>query len=708
MTEEEIANLVKAYGSSSGKPAERSTLQKVGDTARDVGKTIETSLTKGVVGTPGMPADMVRLGQLARDYMRSTNIGGPSQGTFAEVRAREDAKREAEQSAPFKPSNLQEWGSQRFAESADELSGGAVIREPTTPAGRAVALPAEMAGGALAGGVAGAARTGARGLVGPMIRQGVVPGAAITAAQQSGLVENPVALGAIGIAAGGAAEMGKGGSASGALRSRAGGATEAQVAEAERMFQAAQARNLPLSRANALDIVTGGRTDASGLQRVVEGGGSEPMREFYADAPQRIQRAGGQALDEIAPVSPQPSTIGPRAAEAMDTHIAGTEQAINAHTRPAYEAIQDTQLTSNEFTRLLQDPLFMREHQRILESPEYNHLTQGVQPDSIQAVDLTRRILAQRQERLSNPMTEAYDPTAATGYGASIDPAQETARAASRRAVMTGPNNPNPLEAVQTAQAQAREALVDPLRQGPEGRIAAARTTEGAQDALFQQNPTEGSHVEIGRTVGSLSRQDPELAAELVRNYLGTHFAAAQRSGPSGATYNSGPAFWKQVMGNPEQAAGITAALNALPNGRARAEAFHDVMRIFQAMGQRQHIGSRTSFNAEDLANLKEGGLSEGAAKMALGVGVKWPQKVMDAVERYRLGQNVDDLARLFTDPARGAEFARIVRSPPDSAHRTMQIMRLLGTQQLGTVGAPASAAVRAEEERQRKSAGGR
>ena len=55
-------------------------------------------------------------------------------------------------------------------------------------------------------------------------------------------------------------------------------------------------------------------------------------------------------------------------------------------------------------------------------------------------------------------------------------------------------------------------------------------------------------------------------------------------------------------MGNPEQAASLTAALNALPNGAARAEVFHDVMRIFNAMGQRERIGSQTAFNAEEIA----------------------------------------------------------------------------------------------------------
>lgn len=715
MTQEEIDRLLRAYGSSNSesRPPPRSTLQKIGDTAHDVGKTIETGLTKGVVGTPGAPADLVRLGQAARDYMRSTNIGGPSQGTFEEVRAREDAKREAEQPAIFKPSNLQEYGSQRFAERADELSGGAVIREPETPIGRAVALPAEMAGGAIGGALVGGARGGAAGgaraLGSTMLRSGVIPGAAVTGAQALG-VENPVALGAIGIGAGGAAEASRTRSAASALHGRAAGTTQAQLTEAEELFQRARQLNLPLSRANALDLVTGGRTDASSLQRVVEGqGGAGPMREFYADAPQRAQAATGQALDEIAPVSPQPSTLGPRAAREMQGELRDVNADINTQTRPAYQAIEQTPLTSDEFARLLQDPLFMRQHQRNFEDPELHRFTQGVAPDSIEAIELTRRLLRERQQTLENPAaTESYSPTRASGYGGSTGTAQEVASGASRRALMEDVNNPSPLEAVQAEQARLRQQNLEPLQHGPEGRVAAANTTEGAQAALFPKNPQEGAHNEVARAVATLSRRDPDLAAEIARNYLGTQFAATQRGGPSGATYNSAPAFWKQVMGNPEQAASITAALGALPNGAARAEAFHDTLRIFQAMGQRQHIGSRTAFNVEDIASLKAGGLSEEAIKVLGGVGVKWPTKVKDSVENWRLGQNVNELASLFTDPARGPEFSRIVRSPPGSAHRTVQILRLLGQPTIGTVGAPASAAVHEEEERERKKAGGR
>ena len=199
-----------------------------------------------------------------------------------------------------------------------------------------MALPAEMAGGAVVGGMGG----GARGAVGAGVRQGVIPGAAVTGAQALG-VQNPVALGALGIAAAGVAEGARTRSAPEALQRRTEGVTQAQLQQAEELFQAAQARGLPLTRGNALDYVTGAQTNVSGLQRVVEGQGND-LREFYANTPQRTAAATGQALDQIAPMSAQPSTIGPRAATAMAGEIGDVNRDINRATRPLYQAIDPT------------------------------------------------------------------------------------------------------------------------------------------------------------------------------------------------------------------------------------------------------------------------------------------------------------------------------------------------------------------------------
>ena len=303
-----------------------------------------------------------------------------------------------------------------------------------------------------------------------------------------------------------------------------------------------------------------------------------------------------------------------------------------------------------------------------------------MRPDSVEAVDLTRRLLRERQEALRDPTSENRSPTRAGGYGASSGTAEEVANEASRRALMSGQDEPSPREAVQEAQARAREALVDPLQQGPEGKAMRAGPTEGVRGEVFPRAPSEGTHLEVGRMVRSLADQDPNLAREFVRNYLGTSFAKTQSRGQGGESYYQAPAFYSEIMGNPEARASVQAALRALPGGAGRAEAFEDIMRVFQAMGKRERPGQPDSADARDPGADKEAGLSEGALKVLSSAGTAWPTMVKDKFQSWRLGENTEEIASLLTDPARAADFAAIARSAPGSAHRMALITRIIAS----------------------------
>lgn len=674
--------------------------ERTKDAAGDYMKSSVTGIARGVAGFPGSPADIVKFGQLARDYMRSTDIGGPSEGTYADVRKRRDIEREAQNPAPLKPSNLQEYGSQRWIESAnDQLVGDDLLYQPKDRFGRALQGIGEMAGGAAVGGIPG----GVRALPGAVVRQGVIPGVAVEGAKAAG-VENPLALGAIGVTAGGGASAGKTRSAETALGRRTANATPAQLQEAEALFQRAVAANLPLTRANALDAVTGGATNASNLQRVLEGQSAPELSRFYANSPERVGAAGGEALDAVGPVAQNPSTLGPRAAREMQGEITDVNTGINQQTRPQYRAIEAQPVDGATFAQLMQDPLFARTYQQVMAAPELAHL--GLVPQSVGAIDKTRQLLAQGEQASRNPASADWNPTYAEGYRTNAADAQAAASTASRPYGPPAPG-PSPLEAVQAEQAQLRTEHLDPLQAGPEGRVGAATTTEGAQQAMFPQKPVENAHAEVGRAVASLAQRDPQLATEFVRSHLGREFAQAMTAPQSGGGQFSwsAPAFFRQIYGNPERRAAVETAIGALPQGQGRLGAFNEIMRIFQAMGERQRVGSQTAFNKEDLGRLREAGFSEGAIKIIAGVGVKWPQKALDAVEGWRLRGNVNDLASLITDPARGPEFAAIARSAPGSPHRMALIIRMINSG--GGRTAPVSSAVRQEEGRERRAGGG-
>ena len=56
---------------------------------------------------------------------------------------------------------------------------------------------------------------------------------------------------------------------------------------------------------------------------------------------------------------------------------------------------------------------------------------------------------------------------------------------------------------------------------------------------------------------------------------------------------------------------------------------------------------------------------------MVGGVGVKWPQRLKDGVERWRLGRNIDELASLFTNPEAAGRFRQLLNAPAGSAQAT-------------------------------------
>lgn len=235
--------------------------------------------------------------------------------------------------------------------------------------------------------------------------------------------------------------------------------------------------------------------------------------------------------------------------------------------------------------------------------------------------------------------------------------------------------------------AIARDGLAR-VQATPLGRLAARNTTvKEAIEALFPQNPIANSQAEIGRAVGELSTRNPTAARELVRTYVETVFNEATQRLASGANEFGGAKFAAVLRGNPQQAANLEAAVRALPRGDRTWDGFDRFLTILEAQGQRQRIGSNTSFNNELLSDMKRGGAVGETLPVVAGVGIKLPQKFVDAAARWRLGKNIDQLANLFTNPEAGPLFRQLVLAPQGSAKSTQIAARLtnLATQRQRT-----------------------
>lgn len=211
---------------------------------------------------------------------------------------------------------------------------------------------------------------------------------------------------------------------------------------------------------------------------------------------------------------------------------------------------------------------------------------------------------------------------------------------------------------------EGREAV----DRSPLGRIAKRPDVDAAVEALFPIKPKEGSAAEVTTAVQALSRSNPRAARDLVRMHLGTEFAEATQRLQSGPNQAGGAKFAAAIRGNDLQRQNIEAAIRALPNGEALNTGFSRLLDIFEATGTRQGVGSRTSFNNEALAELRKRGLiGEGGAAIATG-GLKLPTRIMQRLDDWQAGKNVDRLAELLTSPEGGRRLAQLATAKPGAA----------------------------------------
>lgn len=497
---------------------------------------------------------------------------------------------------------------------------------------------------------------GPGGMVRNVTAFGVVPGAASEFA--GGLTKDtplePWARGGAALASGGAAAfLTARGNAGGAISRAAGDLDRNTLQQAEALFQEAQAMGIPLTWPEAIQAVTGGATNFGNLQRVVEGQGG--MKPFFAERAAQNDAAAGRVFDAVTPASPNPHTIGHAVGTAAENTVNDVRGLINQASEPFYQQAASIRLTPQEMAQVRAIPGYAEARDTVLNTPQLARYVQGMPEDSIGFLNEVKKQLGASAEGARGPLAQNPNMQIPAGYGMDEAFVRDAAINASRRA----PGNP--YETALNIQSQGREQYLQPLLDGPIGKIAARdTTTQKAIDVLFPPNPLPNSAQEIGTAVRAVSHRNGYAARNLVRAHLEMTFNEATQNLATGINSYGGAKFAAIVRGNPQQAANLEAAIRALPNGDNIWPGVDRFLTILEAQGQRHAIGSQTAFNREVIQDLRRGSPASEAGTIALGLGVKGPARVKDAIERWRMGNNVDELARLFTDPRAGAEFARL------------------------------------------------
>jgi hypothetical protein len=424
--------------------------------------------------------------------------------------------------------------------------------------------------------------------------------------------------------------------------------TPEQSKEAVRLMQIGQNLEtpMPLTYPMAVSHVTGEPVYQE-TQRMLE---HHPLTrgqfqgEMYA-IPERMERNVGSELERLGPAAPDPYQLGPKAAEAAQAAIDEPRKILNLGTHLMYEESGKSKVNSQIMSGLEKLAPYgevKKELRSGIKGAEFSDMTD----DSVGFLNQMKIRLGEK----AKDAFEAGDSGAGRIYRATEHAVKEAATDAS-------PVYKQALE----VQEKVRREVLEPLQNTPLARVANSKETESVIQALFPAGKmAENQDVAIGQAVARLAKQNPVVASQLVRHYLFSTFQDAMKEKRTVGGEAWGPRGWyATIFGKGQQQKNLQAALNALPDGAKRAQAWHELLNVAGASGQRLPIGSPTFEKAAEAAGLARGGRIGSAAK-ALSAPLK---TIQDMVSNVQIARNADELTRIFTDP-RATVFRSLTDKP--------------------------------------------
>jgi len=610
--------------------------------ASDVAKSGGVGVAKGVLGIAGFPGEVANLmakgSQAATDYI-------------AEKTGLDPGPRATESILPTEAS---------LQKNVEGVTGD--FYKPQTTYGHYAETTGEFLPSAL---------LGPGGIARKVALQAVVPGIASEAAGQAtaGSSLEPYARAAAGIAAGGAgAILSQPASAVEAIRKQLPNLPAGTIDDARNLMQVAQQKGIALTWPEALSQVAG-KPVLSDTQRILESaqGSRTRMQDFYSQRPQQFDQAALNEFGQVAPGTRTPSQIGPQVSEAAQGSIGDVRTAINKASEPYYQQAEGVLLTPAEMSHVKAIPGWTEARDAVRNNPQIGWRVAHLPDNSVGFLNQVKKHFDQQAENAASKFNPAKNKE--------VQASNEMAASALKQ---IGEVKSQDYAIALGIQKQAREQYLDPLLQGPLGRLAKKDvTTQRAIEALFPTNPLPNSHIEIHDAVQRLAAKNPGAATQLVRAHLESVWNAATKNLQGGPNQMGAAGFAKALVGNIQQRTNLEAAITALPGGNRIWQGVDNFLEAAEATGTRQAKGSLTAFNAQELGAMSGAGIIGEAVKTGLSPG-KWWTIVSDKYGQWKLGSNLDELARIFTDPRSAPILERISRMPKGSTEAGYLVSRLI------------------------------
>jgi hypothetical protein len=617
-------------------------------------------VAKGAIGLAGLPGDAQQLAKKGGDWLaeKLPSFGDTQLGKFLKEESAKSAGGAASAASGDLPGSYELPTSHDIQGQVEKVTGE--FRKPQNQKERDAETAGEFAVGLL----------GPGGPIRKLVTQVAAPAAAtITAGRLSD--QNPYVKALAGFVAGGVgAALSGPSSAENLLRSKLPpSVTEHDITRAGQLIDHAQARGVALTWPEALTRVTG-QPVLTDTQRILESHGQTrpQMQEFFADRPAQVENAARTEFDRLGTLPASPSTIGPQAREVADQTLSGVRQQINHAAEPFYQAAEGVLLTPAEMSHVRAIPGWTEARDAVRNNPQIGWRVEHLPDNSVGFLNAVKKHFDQAAENSGSK----FNP----GRNKEVQSSNEMAASAVRQ---IGEAKSAEYQIALEIQRQGRQQFLEPLLQGPLGKLAKKdTTTQKAIDALFPENPVPGTEGEIRNAVYPLAQARPAVAEALVRAHVEMVFNQAARDLQGGANQFAGAKFAVKLAGGAQQRENLRAAIEALPNGTARWEGFEHLLDIMQATGARQPKGSLTEFNKLEIQSMSSDGLASLASKGA-SPGKYWTA-ASDAFKAWSLGHNLDQLARIITDPRSGDALRQIVRIPAGSDRALAATGRLIIT----------------------------
>src|SRR5215207_2759512 len=399
--------------------------------------------------------------------------------------------------------------------------------------------------------------------------------------------------------------------------------------------------------------------------------GAPILAPAMARRPGEVEATGRAQMEAIAPNVLDPVETGLRTQRAAEAEVTGAQRAVNKVTEPLYARAERERIGVPALQQLETDPFFVRTLKEVRNRPELGAHVAHLPNDAVPVIELVQRRMGELAENARAPGQAHTSNIAASNIqGSRLGP-----RAAAEQA--TG-GRYGDIGSARRQQETLRQNFLEPLVEGPVGQIAKTSDVAAQARALFPAAPqTANADAVIAQTVRRITRQEPEAARNLVRQHAESVFNEATQTNMGKPNQWGGAKTVSALIGNPQQARNLEAGVRALPGGNTIWEGLERWFEVMGATGQRLPAGSPT---AEKLAMAKEqarGGAAREAGSLAMGAGLKLPERLKEAAERFFSGRANAEIARIITDPNALPIFRQLLNAQPGSASAQGLALRL-------------------------------